>query len=384
MLARGRSHGLTVLAGLVALSACGGQAAAPASGAPAAKPAAASAAAAPADWDGVVAAAKKEGKVTVVGPVGDAMSRILVDPFQKQFGITVDFLALPGNAATARINQERSAGQYTMDILIAGSAGSLDSLIPNKALEPIEPQLILPEVKDPKNWRGGQLPVLGPNHEIFSMTPYQRGTLFYNKNMVKPEELTTYKDLLDPKWTGKLQSDDPRRPGPGQATFTFFYLQPDLGPDFIKALAKQNITMQNDYQQEIDLVGQGRTPLMIGGVDRLAEARIKQGAPIGIVEPGKIKEGTDVSAAAGNVSVFAKAPHPNAAKVYANWLLSKDQQTAYAKVNDLVSSRADVNGDWTEPWRVPAPNAIKTDGEAAQEVIRTKLVPLLKDSFGAS
>jgi iron(III) transport system substrate-binding protein len=368
-----------LLAGWLILSGCGQGPAASASLQPA-KPGSASASGS-SDWETVVAAGKREGKVAIIGPVGDAVSNILVDPFQKQYGITVDFIALPGNAATARINQERSASQYNLDILIAGSAGSLDSLIPNKALDSIDSALILPEVKDPKNWRGGALPVLGPNHEILSMTPYQRGTLFYNKNLVKAEEIKSYKDLLDPKWKDKLQSDDPRRPGPGQATFTFFYLHPDLGGDFIRALAKQNITMQNDYQQEIDIVGQGRAPLMIGGVDRLAEARIKQGAPIGIVEPGKIKEGTDVSAAAGNVSVFNKAPHPNAAKVYVNWLLTKATQEAYARTNDLVSSRADVNGDWTEPWRLPAPGAIQTDGEAAQAVIRDKLVPLLKEAF---
>ena len=377
MLARGRSLALTLAAGLMTLSACG-QTATSASSAPAAKPAAS--AAAPADWDSVVAAAKKEGKVSVLGPVGDAMSRILVDPFQQQFGITVDFLALPGNAATARINQERSAGQYTMDILIAGSAGSLDSLIPNQALEPIEPQLILPEVKDPKNWRGGQLPFLGPNHEILVMTPYQRGTLFYNKSLDKGDE-TSYKDLLDAKWKGKLQMDDPRRPGPGQATFTFFYLQPDLGPEFIKALAKQNITMQNDYQQEIDIVGQGRAPLMIGGVDRLAEVRIKQGAPISIVEPSKIKEGTDVSAASGNVSLFNRAPHPNAARLYINWLLSKEAQEAYSRSNALPTARADVNGDWYQPWRVPAPGGIRSDGEDGVAA-REKLNPVLAEAFG--
>src|SRR5690348_12303887 len=141
--------------------------------------------------------------------------------------------------------------------------------------------------------------------------------------------------------------DGPRRPGPGQATFIFFYLQPDLGVDFIKALATQNITIQNDYQQEIDMIGQGRAPMLIGGVDYLAEARIKQGAPIGIVPAPQLKEGTDVSSASGDVSLVSQAPHPNAARVYINWLLTKDEQTAYAKANDFTDSRADVNASWT-------------------------------------
>jgi iron(III) transport system substrate-binding protein len=375
------SHLLTgvTLAGGVLLAACGGSV--PAATAPA-KPSAATAANAnpTADWDATVAAAKKEGKLALMGPPGEDVRAVLTDAFQKQFGISVDYSALPGNQIPTKINGERAAGQYNWDILIAGSAGSLDSFIPNKALETLEPWLVLPEVKDPKSWRGGALPLIGSGHEILVMTPYQRGTLFYNKNLLKGDEIKSYRDLLDPKWAGKMQSDDPRRPGPGNATFIFFYLHPDLGADYIKSLAKQNLTLLDDYQQEIDSVGQGRTPLMIGAVDYLAEARIKQGAPIGIVEPSKLKEGTDISAASGNVSVFTKAPHPNAAKVYLNWLLTKDAQTAYAKATGFTDARADVNGDWTEPWRTPAPNAIQTDGEAGVKA-RATLIPLLKDAF---
>lgn len=373
-----RSILLLLAAGVLLLAACG-QAPTVGSRAPAAASTAPSTGGS-SDWDTALAAAKREGKVTVIGPVGDQLNALLIDPFEKQYGITVDFSAMPGNAATARINTERSAGQYNLDVLIAGSAGSLDSLIPNKALDPIEPELILPEVKDPANWRGGKLPAIGPNHEILPMTPYQRGTLFYNTTLVKTEEIKTYKDLLGGKWKDKMQVDDPRRPGPGNATFIFFYLHPDLGADFIRSLGKQNITILNDYQQEIDAVGQGKTPLLIGGVDRLAQVRMKQGAPIGIVEPSKIKEGTDVSAASGNVSVFNKAPHPNAAKVYINWLLGKAAQEAYSKSNGLPSARADVNGDWYEPWRVPVANAIQTDGEAGSAV-RPKLEPVLKETF---
>jgi iron(III) transport system substrate-binding protein len=366
------------LVSCLVVSACG-QASAPGPTAqvvtPAATPAATSS-----EWDAVVAAGKAEGKVALIGPPGDAVTRALADEFQTQYGINVEYTALPGNAVPAKVTTERGAGQYNWDVLIAGSAGTLESLIPNGAIDPIEPALILPEVKDAKNWRGGKLPVIGPRGEILVMTPYQRGTLFYNTNLVKPDEITSYKDLLAPKWKDKMQLDDPRRPGPGQATFIFFYLHPDLGADFIRALAKQNITFQNDYQQEIDLVGQGKTPLLIGGVDYLAEARMKQGAPIGIVPPAQLKEGTDVSSASGDVSVFNKAPHPNAAKVYVNWLLGAKEQEAYARATGFVSSRVDVNGDWTEPWRVPAPNAIQTDGEVSVQV-RPKLLPILTEAF---
>ncbi|HEX6512573.1 MAG TPA: extracellular solute-binding protein [Chloroflexota bacterium] len=378
------------LSSWLALSACGqapaatssvqpAAASASAGAQPAKPPASASTAAASStDWDNVVAAGKREGKVSLIGPPGDQVRSALVDAFQKQYGITIDYNAMSGSAATSKVALERNASQYNWDVLIAGATGTLATLIPMKAMAPMEPQLILPEVKDPKNWRGGAVPLIGPNHEILVMTPYQRGTLFYNKNLLKGDEIKSYKDLLDAKWKDKLQMDDPRRPGPGQATFIFFYLHPDLGPDYIRALAKQNITIQNDYQQEIDMIGQGKTPLMIGAVDYLAEARIKQGAPIGIVPAPQLKEGTDISAASGDVAVFNNAPHPNATKVYVNWLLTKDAQTALAKANDFTDARADVNADWTEPWRTPQPNAIETDGDVAIQV-NPKLLPLLKE-----
>src|SRR6266567_2495165 len=367
-----------VLPSCLVLTACT-QAAQPGPTAPPPKPAATAASAA-SEWDTVLAAGKSEGKVTLIGPPGEAVTRVLTDDFQQQYGITVEYTALPGNQIPPKVTTERSAGQYNWDILIAGTAGTLESLIPNGAVDAIDTALILPEVKDPKNWRNGKLPELGPKGEIFEMTPYQRGTLFYNTEQVKADEITSYKDLLAPKWKDKMQLDDPRRPGPGQATFIFFYLHTDLGADFITALAKQNITLQQDYQQEIDLVGQGKAPLLIGGVDYLAEARIKQGAPIGIVPPAQLKEGTDVSSASGDVSIFNKPPHPNAARVYINWLLGAKEQEAYARATGFVSSRADVNGDWTEPWRVPAPSAIVTDGDIAVQV-RPKLMPILTQAF---
>ncbi len=182
--------------------------------------------------------------------------------------------------------------------------------------------MIFPDIKDPKTWRGG-MEFLDPNKMLLTMTPFQRGTIFYNPKLVNPKEFKSHKDLLDPKWRGKLILDDPRRAGPGQATFTFFYLHPELGPDFIRALGKQQITILKDFAQEVDAIGQGRYPVLIGTADFVAIARAKQGVPIAIVDPRQLKEGTDVSPANGALALFNKAPHPNAAKIYINWLLSQ-------------------------------------------------------------
>lgn len=105
---------------------------------------------------------------------------------------------------------------------------------------------------------------------------------------------------------------------------------PNPGPDFIRALAKQQITIVKDFAQEVDAIGQGRYPVLIGTADFLAIALAKQGVPIAIVDLRQLKEGIDTSPVNGALALFNKAPHhPNAAKIYMNWLLSKKGQIVF-------------------------------------------------------
>src|SRR5262249_23976675 len=94
--------------------------------------------------------------------------------------------------------------------------------------------------------------------------------------LANPKEFKSYKDLLDPKWKGKIIADDPRKSRPGQATFTFFFLHPELGVKFIRAIAGQGLTLLRDYAQEVNMLGQGRYAIGLGFSDSLAEQRAKQ------------------------------------------------------------------------------------------------------------
>ena len=335
-----------------------------------------------AEWESTLAAAKKEGKVAVITDVTATLRDALTLEFQKNYGISVELFGSAGREVPPRVAAERKAGRFLWDIYIHGSTTALEAMIPMGAFDPLEPALILPDVKDPKTWRGGAIEFLDPSKMVVVMTPFQRGTIFYNTKLVNAKEFKSHKDLLDPKWKGKIAVDDPRRAGPGAATFTFFYLHPELGPDFIRALGKQQMTILRDYAQEVDAVGQGRYPVLIGGADFVAINRAKQGAPIAIVDPRELKEGTDVSPANGNLALFNRAPNPNAAKIYINWLLSKEGQTSFARANGYVSARLDVPTDHTEPWRVPLPGAIKTYTKAAMQV-RDKVQSLLKEVLGS-
>ncbi len=334
-----------------------------------------------AEWESALAAAKKEGTVTVITDVTSDLRDALTTEFQKKYGISVELFGVSGRELVPRVANERKAGKFLWDIYVHGSSTALVSMIPMKAFDPLEPVLMLPDVKNPKTWRGGAIEYLDPGKTVIVMTPRQRGTLFYNTNLVNPKDFKSYKDLLNPKWKGKILVDDPRKSGPGQATFMFFYLHPELGPDFIRALGKQQVTFFQDYAQETEAIGQGKYPLLVGTADFIPVARAREGVPIGIIDIRKLKEGADLSPGNGNLALFNRAPHPNAAKIYINWLLSKEGQTIFARNTGYVSSRLDVPTDHTEPWRVPQPGAIKTYTIEAMKV-RADMQPLLKEAFG--
>ena len=332
------------------------------------------------EWEKILAAGKKEGKVAMIGPVGADRRDVLVEPFQKKYGITVEYFPDRGAGIGPRLSTERGAGQYLWDVTVTGTTTGLVTLLPAGMLDPLEPTLILPDVKDPKQWRGGALEFVDAGKRFLVMTPSQRGTLFVNPKVVKPQEIKSYKDLLNPKWRKKIVMDDPTRAGPGQATFTFFYLHPELGPNFIRALAKQEPTVLRDYTQEIDGIAREKYSILIGVSDIVAEERMKDGLPVVILDPRQIKEGSDVSPGSGGLGFFNRAPHQNAAKVYINWLLSKEGQEGFAKVNGYISARLDVPTDHS-PWRVPIPGSIKT---YTQKAIDTKddVTALFKEAFG--
>ncbi|MGH7798851.1 MAG: hypothetical protein ACREQ2_28635, partial [Candidatus Binatia bacterium] len=129
------------------------------------------------EWEKILAAGKKEGKVAVIGPVGADRRDVLVEPFQKKYGITVEYFADRGSGIGPRLSAERGAGQYLWDVAVTGTTTGMLVLLPGGMLDPMEPALVLPNVKDPKQWRGGALEFVDPGKRFLVMTPSQRGTL---------------------------------------------------------------------------------------------------------------------------------------------------------------------------------------------------------------
>src|SRR5258705_9559483 len=308
------------------------------------------------DWEQTLAAAKKEGQVTVYIYRYEG----LLQDFKREFpGINVVAVTGRGNELTNRIMTERRAGKHLVDVYSGGTNSLYNTLYKGKALDPLKPLLILPEVTDTSKWYGNEHRYAGPEgNYIFSYIGSPRNAqMAYNTNLVNPKEFKSYQDVLNPKWKGKIVSLDPRDTGLG-ATMQFYYYSPEIGPEFMKKFfGGMDIIYAKNFRQMTDWLAQGKFAICMGCKDSMRAKN--QGLPVDDFDTNKWKEGSSFSAGGGSMAYMNQAPHPNAAKVFINWFLSRKGQMALQKLGDVDdpanSRRIDIPKD-----DIPPDNRLQT------------------------
>jgi iron(III) transport system substrate-binding protein len=185
-------------------------------------------------WQQMVSAAKKEGKVVVSIPPGAELRKGLKEAFEKRFGIELELVTGRGAASAKKIADEFRAGLRLTDVHTGGSAPISYGL--SGMLEAVEAQFVLSEVKDEKQWWGGHMYVDKEKRYGYSFLAFVQDAIWYNTDLVRPEELRSYEDLLNPKWRGKIGYSDPRRGGAGQGNWVFLWKT--KGEEFLKKLAR--------------------------------------------------------------------------------------------------------------------------------------------------
>jgi iron(III) transport system substrate-binding protein len=298
----------------------------------------------PASWENTVAEARKEGKL-VVGIPPSAELRKQIEPLLKSlFGLEVETLSAPGPQIASRIVSEYKAGVRYFDALIFGSCTGVP-LIHSGAFDAIEPYMILPEVKDPKLWWGGHIWMdnVGTNRLFYSFVA-MKGTegLWHNTTLVKAEEVRSFDDLLDPKWKGKIGFSDPRVAGSGLSVWSFLW---DVkGEEYLKKLVQQDLFVSQNLRQIAEALAKGKLALALGIGFAQTEPFVKGGLPL--KELPSPREGLPGSNGYGTLGVVKNPPHPNATKVFVNWLLSKEGQDFYSKIMLQSTRRLDVDTKW--------------------------------------
>ncbi|MGE0744645.1 MAG: ABC transporter substrate-binding protein [Rhodospirillales bacterium] len=301
----------------------------------------------PAAWAALQAKAKQEGQLVVAGPPFQGLRNALTAAFKERFGIELNYLGLFSGEVITRVDTESKAGKVSIDVNIGGTS-TCWAIAARGQIENMNGKIIAPDVVDPKAWRAGKPklneggPVTDPNFKCsFQGAEWVMTDLFVNTSIVKPGDITSWKDLLKPQYKGKIAAFDPRRSGPGQTPVG--YLAALFGQDYLKDLyIGQQVKLTADNRQLAEWVARGEYPIGIALVQFAVETYRKQGLPIERLYPadgpGSVTGGFSV------VMMIKNAPHPAAAQLFVNWFGSKEAQTIYEAQMMETTMRTDVTG----------------------------------------
>lgn len=326
------------------------------------------------DWDNTLAAARTEGKLVAISTLGVQASDTMGKAFKDKYGIDMEFIAGASSEVYARVQKERNAGIYTPDLYLTGAASII--LLKNAGyMDSIRPLIMLPEVKDPKVWLDNEINFVDPGGVMLVYQTRAIAPFLANSDLVKPGTIKSYKDLLDPKWKGQIVVYDPTIGSVGAAAFQVIWEV--MGQDYVKALGKQDLVVTRDGRQQVEWIARGKYPISDTVFSTIQAQFVKEGAPLYVVLP---QEGTLTSASQGTIGLLKNAPHPNAAKIFTNWLLTKDAQIVMSQLTGDPSRRLDVTNDWVDPAvRVLPGSKFKSSDTEAMLKARQELQNVAKD-----
>jgi iron(III) transport system substrate-binding protein len=304
----------------------------------------------PTDWDKIVEAAKKEGKVVASIPPSPELRKLMEIAFTRRYGIATEFVPARGGAIIQRMVSEAKTGVQYFDLHIGGTESIVTGMLPENILDTVEPYFLLAEVKDPKQWWGGHIWIDNAKRYIYNFVAYQTVSLWANPNEYKPAEFKSFDDLLSPKLQGKIGISDPRTPGSGSSMWS--YMNYIKGEEYLKKFVGQKLFVTRDLRLLADNLAKGKIAVTSGIGYSEFYPFIKANLPV--VPLSVPKEGLYVSGGYGHLTILKNPPHPNATRVFVNWLLGRDGQEIFSRGMGVGSRRLDIDTKWLKEFGVIA------------------------------
>jgi iron(III) transport system substrate-binding protein len=279
-------------------------------------------------WDQVVAAAKQEGRLMVAtNPGHRQFMEHAIPVFREEYGIEVETVYINGRETAERVLAEHGAGQMRIDVAVGGD-NNLWDLAPMGVLESFT-------VPNTAGISDRLREAIGPDNTYYPqmLNVY---ALLVNTRVIPPERVPRrIADLADPYYKGKMVVHNPATTGGGNSWMKMVHEVPELGRPFLEKLAQQDLMIVQDPAGVEAVVARGERGI---GVPAGGRALITQeGAPLRWLVP---EEG--VAFSIQNLSIPKMAPHPNAARVWVNFGLSKRVQEWWNDFGHYTPARADV------------------------------------------
>lgn len=266
-------------------------------------------------------------------------------PFKARYGIDVNILGATAGTLLPRIKTERAAGQYLQDVSVNSTNTTIVGYKPIGALDPLPPALITPEVLDDQNWIDGFAAGwadTGRNLD-YSTRRFAEPIIHVNRQLISESQLSHIEQMWDPVWKGQIVMGDTRIPAEATPMLGAWLLV--FGEDKVRSfLQDQQPVITGEPRQMAEWLIRGQYPIAFGAGETDLTYLASQGLDLSHVQPLATDEPGGVVADDGTASValFNQAPHPNAAKVLINWLLSQEGQQVIAQQTGVNSRRTDV------------------------------------------
>jgi len=274
----------------------------------------------------LVAAAKKEGKVVWYTSLAIPSSTAIAHAFKTRYpGIEVEVHRTGSQRVLQRVMQEAGAGIKNVDIIHTSDAGHFVLLKEKGMLMKSTPKGVeaFPDgFKDKDGFYYGMRATLS----VIAYNP---------KLIIEKDAPKTWKDLLNPKWKGKEVT---AHPGYSGIIMTHVLaLVNAYGWDYFRDLAKNSLHIVQSANDPAGVVASGERPIGVNGAEYFYYKTLKQGNPIQIVYP---KEG--VPLVVSPVAIAKDTPRPNAAKLFTEFIFSKESQQLLADREGLYTGHPDV------------------------------------------
>jgi iron(III) transport system substrate-binding protein len=266
------------------------------------------------DWERLVGAARKEGSVILYSAYpGLTAHRDIQRDFAATYGITVEVLEARASELRERIRMEQVAGRFAADLSENGATTTTLQITEDHVFEPHGPLPGLGRLRPEFASDGMRLPIFAIVYGIL-----------VNARLVKPEEQPKrWQDLTDPRWKGKILSDDLRALGGGAVFFSVMLDR--FGRTFHDRLAGQGLQFGREIATAERRVAQGEYPIYIP--EGLSGTLTLKGLPVTFVAPSE-----GLPYVSYNLALLKNAPHPNAARLLMEHYLGRQTQQLFANL----------------------------------------------------
>jgi iron(III) transport system substrate-binding protein len=271
-----------------------------------------------------VAAAKKEGKVVWYTSTPISTANKIVKAFEADSGIKVELFRSGGSQVLRRFMQEQQAGRIIADVLTTSDPAATAALARKDtfvAFRPTNFDKVPAEAKDPNGAHVAQ--------RLNLITIFVREDKIPAAGAPK-----TWSDLLDPKYKGQMVSTDPSYTALGLMTVAT--LAKKFGWSFYDKLRAADTMVVQGNQQVAEMLKNGERLIAAGALDSYAADERKAGHPIATVYPA---EGALIIASP--TSVVKGSPNPNAAKLFAEFMLGDTAQKFFPE-DGGYAARVDI------------------------------------------